>query len=138
MTLDPSSDSDTSGPGTPLLDRAPEARILGPYRLIRQLGRGSFAPVWLAEERFEGERLREVAVKVFLPPQGAAARAWRDRIVAEARALCRVEHANVVRFYGLHRDDAAGAVGLGMEYVGGASLSETVRASGPLPAERVA
>jgi tetratricopeptide (TPR) repeat protein len=139
MTLDLSS----SFGETPLLERAPEARILGPYRLVRQLGRGSFAPVWLAEELFEGERIREVAVKIFLRPSGAprgspAAGVWRDRIVAEARALCRVEHPNVVRFFALHRDDGAGAVGLGMEYLSGASLSDALRARGPLPPEVVA
>lgn len=136
-------DSSLGDGGAPLLERPTEARVLGPYRLLRKLGQGSFAPVWLAEETFEGRHLREVAVKVFLlptrlPSGSPAVAAWRDRIVAEARALCRVEHPNVARFYALHRDDAAGAVGLAMEYVPGASLAEALRAGGPLPPAVVA
>src|SRR5437764_9937758 len=109
----------------PFLARPPGARVLGPFHLARQLGRGGFAPVWLAREIHDGKLLREVAVKLFFQPEGLApdeAAGWRDVIVDEARALCRVEHPNVVRFHSLQRDDAAGVVGLAMEYVAGASL----------------
>ena len=40
-------------------------RRLGPFRLLHKLGQGGFAPVWLAEEAYEGKRLRDVAVKLF-------------------------------------------------------------------------
>ena len=131
---------------TPFLDRPPDARVLGPYRLVRKLGQGSFAPVWLADEVFEGTRptkLREAAVKVFLLPPGVVrgssqALAWRDGIVAEAQALCRVDHPNIARFYGLVRDDDAGAVGLAMEHVPGRSLADQLEAERRLPPERVA
>src|SRR5262245_17462107 len=92
-------------PGKAFLDRPEETRLLGPYRLIRPLGQGAFAPVWLAEEAYEGRKLRDVALKRFFAPDGrdAAAR-WREDIVREAGALCRVEHPNVVRFLSLQRD----------------------------------
>ena len=45
---------------------------IGPYRLLRQLGQGGAAPVWLAEERFEGKKLRDVAIKLFLVPEPIA------------------------------------------------------------------
>ncbi len=139
MTRGPSS----SDGDAPPRDRALSARVLGPYRLIRQLGRGSFAPVWLADEMFDGTRLREVAVKLFLLPEDVPrgsrrAAAWRDRIVAEAQALCRVDHPNVARFYALYRDDVAGTVGLAMEHVPGGSLSDHLRVRGPLPPHTVA
>ncbi|MFO0756843.1 MAG: protein kinase [Byssovorax sp.] len=115
---------------------------MGPFRLVRQLGRGGFAPVWLAEEIHDGKKLREVAIKLFLLPEGIdrtsiEARKWRDGILDEARALCRVEHPNVVRFYSLYRDDAEGVVGLVMEHIKGQSLDVRLRESGPSDQLRV-
>ncbi|WP_437280608.1 AAA family ATPase [Sorangium sp. So ce375] len=114
---------------------------LGPFRLVRQLGSGGFAPVWLAEEVYEGRKLRDVAIKLFFVPEQLAGSpdataAWRDTILDEAQALCRVEHPNVVRFYSFQRDDALGVVGLVMEYVAGTSLDDLARESGRL-SERV-
>src|SRR3954462_6044266 len=89
---------------------------IGPFRLIACLGQGGFAPVWRAEEVYEGRKLRDVAVKLFFLPEGispasAEAARWHDDVIDEARALCRVEHANIVRFHTLERDDAHGLVG---------------------------
>src|SRR5690349_517763 len=105
--------------------RPAEELCIGPLRLIRRLGRGGFAPVWLADEVHDGRVLRKVAVKLFFLPEGATpeeSAERRDAILDEARALCRVEHPNVVRFYALARDDAFGVIGLAMEYVAGRSL----------------
>ncbi|WP_437869880.1 serine/threonine-protein kinase [Sorangium sp. So ce363] len=115
---------------------------LGPFRLVRQLGSGGFAPVWLAEEVYEGRKLRDVAIKLFFVPEQLAGSpdataAWRDTILDEAQALCRVEHPNVVRFYSFQRDDALGVVGLVMEYVAGTSLDELSREAGRLPERAV-
>jgi serine/threonine protein kinase len=114
-----------------------EARPLGPYTLLRRLGRGGFAPVWLAEESYRGKRLRVVAIKLFelprnLAPASPEAAAWLDAILDEARALCRVEHPAIVRFHALERDDVAGRVGLVMEYVPGKSLDVELRENGKL------
>src|SRR5262249_9053252 len=100
------------------LDRPVGARALGQYRLRRPLGRGGVASRWLAEEAYEGRKLRDVALKLFFAPEerDAAAR-WREDVVREAGALCRVEHPNVVRFHSLQREDALGVIGLAMEYV---------------------
>ncbi|MCC6559313.1 MAG: protein kinase, partial [Polyangiaceae bacterium] len=112
-------------------------RRFGPLRLLRPLGQGGFAPVWLAEETFGGKRLREVAVKLFFLPEELApasqeADRWRDSVAEEARALCRVEHPNVVRLYSLQRDDQQAIVGLVMEHVPGASLEALLAGAGPL------
>ncbi|WP_437908013.1 AAA family ATPase [Sorangium sp. So ce327] len=124
--------------GTPLGQGA----RLGPFRLVRQLGSGGFAPVWLAEEIYEGRKLRDVAIKLFFVPEQLAGSpdataAWRDTILDEAQALCRVEHPNVVRFYSFQRDDALGVVGLVMEYVAGTSLDALSREAGRLPERAV-
>ncbi|WP_437338554.1 serine/threonine-protein kinase [Sorangium sp. So ce394] len=115
---------------------------LGPFRLLRRLGEGGFAPVWLAEETYNGRTFREVAIKLFVLPatlSGSPAEAsrWREGILDEARALCRVEHPNIVRFYSLQRDDAHGVIGLVMERVPGQSLDVVLRAQGPFEERRV-
>lgn len=113
----------------------------GPFHLVRRLGQGGFAPVYLAEEIHEGRKLRDVALKLFFlrGERGAAAAGdpaaeaeLRDRILDEARALCRVEHPNVVRFYAVHRDDAQGVLGLAMELLRGEALDVRLRSAGPL------
>ena len=41
------------------------SRKLGQFVLVRQLGRGGFAPVWSAREEYAGRELRTVALKLF-------------------------------------------------------------------------
>ncbi len=116
------------------LTEAPESeRRLGPFVLVEQLGRGGFAPVWLARETYGDTALRTAAVKLFaLPMKGAAADQERARIIAEARALCRVEHPNVVRFYSLAIDEERSIMGLAMEHVAGTPLDRSLAQDGPL------
>src|SRR5215212_2732573 len=96
----------------------PERRI-GPFLLVEQLGRGGFAPVWLAREIYGTTELRTAAVKLFSlggPSDGSSSGgSLRQQILEEARALCQVEHPSVVRFYSLPIDEALGVMGLAME-----------------------
>ncbi len=56
------------------------ARV-GPFRLVAELGRGGFAPVWLAAEEYGGVEIRTVALKLFVDPAlGAAAQAARAQV----------------------------------------------------------
>src|SRR5262245_1898099 len=117
-------------------------RRLGPFQLVQQLGKGGFAPVWLAHEVHGTTRLRTVAVKLFAledakmptgPVSGSHADISKDRIVAEARALCQVEHPNVVRFYAIATDASEKVIGLVMEYVHGVSLDRRLDEARRLP-----
>lgn len=109
-------------------------RRLGPYVLRRPLGRGGFAPVWLADETYFGVTIREVAVKVFaVPPAGSIdAEARRRAVVDEAQRLSHVRHANVVQLHALAVDEPRNLLGLVMEYLNGESLADRLGARGPL------
>ncbi|MEP7124256.1 MAG: serine/threonine-protein kinase [Byssovorax sp.] len=111
------------------LERPDAERRLGPFLLVNQLGRGGFAPVWLAHEVYGDTVVRSAAVKLFALQRGPkssgsrrVADAVRDGIVAETSALCKVEHPNVVRFYSLPIDEDAGVMGLAMEHIAGTPL----------------
>jgi hypothetical protein len=93
-------------------------RVLGRYRLVRQIGSGGFGVVWLAED----ERLeRAVAVKrIAMHDEAVAARAER-----EARAAARLAHPGIVALYESGRDDEA--VYLVSELVRGRTLAELMR-----------
>ena len=67
--------------------------MIGPYRLERVLGTGSFATVWLA---FDDVLDREVAVKI-LADNWSRDHDVRRRFLAEARVLLTVESPRIVR-----------------------------------------
>ncbi|MFO0551136.1 MAG: protein kinase [Polyangiaceae bacterium] len=126
-----------------LLSRPSDRRRLGPFLVddSRKLGEGGFAPVFLSDEVHAGVVLRTVALKIFTIDartgpdgqlvEGPVSSSRRAQIVEEARALCRIEHPNVVRFYALPTDDELGLMGLAMEHVAGTSLEERLH-KGPL------
>jgi len=118
-----------------LLQKPELHRRIGHFVLVRQLGRGGFAPVWLANETFGGKTLRAAAVKIFALDEhdSSASR----RIIAEASALCRVEHPNVVRFYSLAVDEDLGILGLGMEFVAGRSVATRLEQAGLMRPDQV-
>ena len=127
------------------LVEAPDSeRKIGAFVLVRQLGRGGFAPVWLAREVYGERELRTAAVKLFAldgasfdaerPSQQSDAARHRDHVIDEAESLCKVEHPNVVRFYALLVDEARGVIGLAMEFVNGEPLDRTLEERGKLSA----
>ena len=99
---------------------------IGPYRVLRELGRGGMGRVYLAEQEGEGFR-RRVALKVVEPrgPAGTSPELER-RVRAERRILAELEHPGIARFYDAGRD-AGGAWYLALEYVEGRDLLDHVR-----------
>lgn len=77
-------------PGGPSLS----GQILGPYRLISQLGQGGMGSVWLAE-RSDGRFERRVAVK-FLNI-ALMGRIGEERFRREGRILARLAHPNIAK-----------------------------------------
>jgi serine/threonine protein kinase len=103
-----------------------EARRLGPYRCKVLLDKAGSAPVYRAVEEHGGLNLRDVAVKIFdigaSQALGGKSDAWQARVMDEARALCRVQHPNVIRFHTISTDPKRGLMGLVMEFVEGVSF----------------
>jgi eukaryotic-like serine/threonine-protein kinase len=109
-------------PITPTTPKLPAA--LGRFRLLRQIGKGAQATVWLAHD----PRLdREVALKILLAgAELANVEAW----LHEARAVSRLTHPNIVPVF--EADMQAGQAYLVFEYVSGPTLAERLRSGPPL------
>jgi serine/threonine protein kinase/TolB-like protein/cytochrome c-type biogenesis protein CcmH/NrfG len=92
---------------------------IGPYQLVRELGAGGMAVVWLAQ-RADGAFRREVALK--LPLLSRLRRDLAERFSRERDILAQLEHPNIARLY-----DAGVAAGglpyLALEYVEGEALT---------------
>jgi serine/threonine protein kinase len=105
-----------AGPAPPHeeADSQPE-RHVGPYRLLRQIGEGGMAAVWLAE-RTDVLQGRQVALK--LPHVSLHRSAWAERLVREREILATLNHPNIARLYdaGITAD---GQPYLALEYVEG-------------------
>jgi serine/threonine protein kinase len=104
----------------PALDEGAHApgALLGPYRLVRVIGRGGMGEVWLAE-RADGLVRRPVALK--LPLLALSRGALAERLARERDALAALSHANIARLY-----DAGFADGqpyLALEYVDGVPVT---------------
>lgn len=107
---------------------APASRHLGKYEIVRKLGRGGMADVYLAQDTEVG---RSVALKLI---EHAADQDTRDSIVAERRGAELQAHLaeidpHVVKVFDC--GDVDGYFLVAMEYVDGQDLSELMR-GGPL------
>lgn len=96
-------------------------RRFGKYQIIRRIGSGGMAVVYLA--RIEGEVTHEVAIKV-LNSDPSSSRATLARFIKEAQAISKIRSSNVVHLIEPpgHTDD--GQVYLVMELLAGKSLSD--------------
>ena len=100
--------------------------ILGPYRILEELGRGGMGRVYRAvHERME----RQVAIKV-LSPQLMRSPKAQSLFEREVRAISRLSHPNIVSAY--DANVANGRHFLVLELVEGPNLSRFLRKNGPL------
>jgi serine/threonine-protein kinase len=100
--------------------------LAGQYSLERELGRGGMGIVYLARE-VSLDRL--VAIKL-LPPALATGEDLRDRFVREARTSARLSHPHIVPIHRVSED--GGFTYFAMAWVDGETLTQRVRAGGPL------
>ncbi|QDU18392.1 serine/threonine-protein kinase [Urbifossiella limnaea] len=99
---------------------ADEVGRLGPYRVLKELGRGGMGAVFLAEDT---TLKRRVALKVMLPH--VAGDAARARFLREARAVAALKHDHVVTVYQAGEEN--GVPFLTMELLAGKTLDEWLR-----------
>ena len=99
---------------------------LARFQLLRELGRGAQARVWLAHDpRLE----REVALKLLdATADAVAVSEW----LHEARAVSRLTHPNIVPVF--EADEHDGRPYLVFEYVEGPTLAQARRGKPPMPA----
>ncbi len=99
----------------------------GRYRVVRKLGTGGMANVYLAEDQELGRR---VAIKV-LDDRHAQDEQFVERFRREAKNAAGLSHPNIVSIY--DRGEAEGTYYIAMEYLEGRTLKELLVARGPTP-----
>lgn len=102
-------------------------RSIGEFRLLRRLGAGGMAEVYLAEQPSLG---RVVAVKMLQPDRVAGFdSSMVERFEREARAAGGLNHPNIVQVYQTGEDQ--GIHFIVQEYVQGKNLAQQIRRTGP-------
>src|SRR5215217_2286435 len=99
----------------------------GRYRILRKLGSGGMANVYLAEDEDLGRR---VAIKI-LNDRYANDELFIERFRREAKSAAALSHPNIVSIY--DRGEAEGTYYIAMEVIEGRSLKELILTRGPLP-----
>jgi beta-lactam-binding protein with PASTA domain/predicted Ser/Thr protein kinase len=99
----------------------------GRYRIVRKLGSGGMANVYLAEDQELGRR---VAIKI-LNDRHAGDEQFVERFRREAKNAAGLSHPNIVSIY--DRGEAEGTYYIAMEYLDGRSLKELILSRGPAP-----
>jgi serine/threonine protein kinase len=104
---------------------------LGPYVLVRPIGKGGMGLVFEAMHR---DLEKRVAVKVLHARLDGPV--TRERFLREGRAAARVRHPNAVEVFDAGVD--GGVAWLAMEYLAGEDLAALLRREPPLSVERTA
>ena len=102
----------------------------GRYRIMRKLGTGGMADVYLAEDEQLGRR---VAIKI-LNYRFAGDELFLERFQREAKSAAALSRPNIVSIY--DRGESAGHPYIAMEVIEGRSLKDLIRARGPLAPDR--
>ena len=106
-------------------------QMLGEFRLLRRLGGGGMAEVWLAEQT---SLKRQVAVKI-MRPDIQADETCRRRFEQEALATAGLNHPNIVQVYAV--GESNGVRYIAQEYVAGLNMRDYIVKKGP-PAAHIA
>ena len=109
----------------------PLLALAADYEIVRELGRGGTAVVYLARVRETGE---DVAIKLIHARYAEDAEAVA-RFSREARFIAQLDHPNVVRVHSV-LDLGEGGIALVMAHVPGRTLKQLIHESGPLAPAR--
>jgi serine/threonine protein kinase/tetratricopeptide (TPR) repeat protein len=100
-------------------------RHLADFELVRRLGAGGMAEVFLAKRRGAEATYKLLVVKRILP-QHVSSDSFRAMFAEEARLATRLNHPNIVQVYDFQDAGEAGQL-LSMEYVEGPDLGKVMR-----------
>jgi tetratricopeptide (TPR) repeat protein len=106
--------------------------VIGPYKLLQQIGEGGMGVVWLAEQTQPVQR--KVALKVIKP--GMDSRQVIARFDAERQALAMMDHVNIARVFDAGATDA-GRPYFVMELVHGVPITKYCDDNHLTPRERL-
>ncbi len=126
MSIPPAVSSPTSPGWSRWIERLRTATA-GRFTILRELGRGGFAAVFLAQQH---QPSRRVAIKLLLPAHLDSEWAL-EHFRGESQKIAEWRHQSVVTIYEVHEvDDLFFFV---MSYVEGGSLHDLIGTLGPLP-----
>jgi serine/threonine protein kinase len=106
-------------------------QMLGPYRIINQIGKGGMATVYKA---YQPSVDRYVAVKV-LPSQLAESKEFATRFQQEARIIAKLEHPHILPVFDYGESD--GIAYFVMRYLEAGTLKDKMVAHRPLPLNEI-
>jgi serine/threonine protein kinase len=109
------------------MDNIQPGQMLGPYRIINQVGKGGMATVYKA---YQPSIDRYVAIKV-LPSQLAESREFATRFQQEARIIAKLEHPHILPVFDYGESD--GVAYFVMRYMDAGTLKEKMIEGRPLP-----
>ena len=109
-------------------DESLVGRLVGPYRLVREIGRGGMGAVYLAE-RADGQYEQRVALKVI--KRGMDTEQVLARFRAERQILASLDHPNIARLLDGGSTEQ-GAPFFAMEYIEGRADRRLGRPAGAL------
>src|ERR1044072_5903043 len=109
------------------MDNLQPGQMLGPYRIISQIGKGGMATVYKA---YQASVDRYVAIKV-LPSQLAESPEFATRFHQEARIIAKLEHPHILPVFDYGESD--GVAYFVMRYLDAGTLKDKMEAGRPLP-----
>lgn len=108
------------------MDNVQPGQMLGPYRIIGQIGQGGMATVYKA---YQPSMDRNVAIKV-LPMQLASSPEFVQRFQQEARIIAKLEHPHILPVFDYGESD--GTAYFVMRYFDAGTLKEKMEKERPL------
>src|SRR5512143_200275 len=114
------------------MDNIQLGQMLGPYRIINQIGKGGMANVYKA---YQPSVDRYVAIKV-LPTQLAESKEFATRFHQEARIIAMLEHPHILPVFDYGESD--GIAYFVMRYLDAGTLKDKMESGRPLPLNDIA
>jgi tRNA A-37 threonylcarbamoyl transferase component Bud32 len=113
------------------MDTLQSGQMLGPYRIINQIGKGGMATVYKA---YQASVDRYVAIKV-LPSQLAESKEFAARFQQEARIIAKLEHPHILPVFDY--GESNGIAYFVMRYLEAGTLKDKMEVGRPLPLNEI-